>query len=98
MSCLIYLQRRYKLEIYVDHIGVNFVISKYIFPNASLAEMMSRVITDFTSESEDHKRDQTQNDYTFDQMVEWAEQEHFQDEETKEVQRHKEIWKNRMYK
>ncbi|GJS86030.1 hypothetical protein Tco_0752571, partial [Tanacetum coccineum] len=46
----------YKLEIYVDHIGVNFVISKYIFPNASLAEMMNHVITDYSSENEDTKR------------------------------------------
>ncbi|GJV45782.1 hypothetical protein Tco_1430318 [Tanacetum coccineum] len=61
--------------------------AKYIFLNASLAEMMSHVITDFTIKSEDHKKEQTQNDYTFDQMVEWAEQEHFEDEETKEVQR-----------
>ncbi|GKE04763.1 hypothetical protein Tco_1396781, partial [Tanacetum coccineum] len=28
-----------------------------------------------------------QNDYTFDQMTEWAEQEHFEDKEIKEVQR-----------
>ncbi|GJZ56051.1 hypothetical protein Tco_0611244 [Tanacetum coccineum] len=71
----------YKLEIYVDHIGVNFVISKYIFPNASLAEMMNHVITDYSSENEDTKRQVTQNNYTFDQMVEWAEQEHFEDKE-----------------
>ncbi|GJU36912.1 transposase, MuDR, MULE transposase domain protein [Tanacetum coccineum] len=51
----------YKLEIYVDHIGVNFVISKYIFPNASLAEMMNHVITDYSSENEDTKR---QTDHT----------------------------------
>ncbi|GJZ23010.1 hypothetical protein Tco_0560469 [Tanacetum coccineum] len=44
---------QYKLEIYIDHIGVNFVISKYIFPNASLAEMMNHVITDYSSENED---------------------------------------------
>ncbi|GJU04316.1 hypothetical protein Tco_1114654 [Tanacetum coccineum] len=73
---------QYKLEIYIDHIGVNFVISKYIFPNASLAEMMNHVITDYSSENEDIIRKVTQNDYTFDQMVEWAEQEHFEDEET----------------
>ncbi|GJW65254.1 hypothetical protein Tco_0117138 [Tanacetum coccineum] len=73
---------QYKLEIYVDHIGVNFVISKYIFPNAGLAEMMNHVITDYSSENEDLIRQVTQNDYTFDQMVEWAEQEHFEDEET----------------
>ncbi|GKB45384.1 hypothetical protein Tco_0896137 [Tanacetum coccineum] len=72
----------YKLENYIDHIGVNFVISKYIFPNASLAEMMNHVITDYSSENEDIIRKITQNDYTFDQMVEWAEQEHFEDEET----------------
>ncbi|GJZ25968.1 hypothetical protein Tco_0570221 [Tanacetum coccineum] len=59
--------------------------AKYIFPNASLAEMINHVITDYTSEGEDDKREVTQNDYTFNQMVEWAKQEHFEDEETKEV-------------
>ncbi|GKB16191.1 hypothetical protein Tco_0850114 [Tanacetum coccineum] len=73
----------YKLEIYIDHLGVDFIIAKYIFPNASLAEMMNHAITNYTSESEDDKREVTQNDYTFNQMVEWAEQEHFEDEETK---------------
>ncbi|GJR24709.1 hypothetical protein Tco_0973236 [Tanacetum coccineum] len=73
---------QYKLEIYIDHIGVNFVISKYIFSNASLAEMMNHVITDYSSENEDIIRQVTQNDYTFHQMVEWAEQVHFEDEET----------------
>ncbi|GJY18841.1 hypothetical protein Tco_0390332 [Tanacetum coccineum] len=48
-----------------------------------LAEMMKHVITNYTSDSEDNKREVTQNDYTFNQMVEWAEQEHFEDEETK---------------
>ncbi|GKA87626.1 hypothetical protein Tco_0809390 [Tanacetum coccineum] len=73
----------YKLQIYIDHLGVDFFIAKYIFPNASLAEMMNHVITNYTSDSEDNKREVTQNDYTFNQMVEWAEQEHFEDEETK---------------
>ncbi|GJR01456.1 phospholipase-like protein [Tanacetum coccineum] len=73
---------QYKLEIYIDHIGVNFVIHKYIFPNASLAEMMNHVITDYSSEDEGIIRQETQNDYTSDQMVEWAEQEHFEYEET----------------
>ncbi|GJR23728.1 transposase, MuDR, MULE transposase domain protein [Tanacetum coccineum] len=73
----------YKLEIYIDHLGVDFIIAKYILLNASLAEMMNHVITNYTSESEDDKREVTQNDYTFNQMVEWAEQEHFEDEETK---------------
>ncbi|GJV42680.1 hypothetical protein Tco_1421120 [Tanacetum coccineum] len=77
----------YNLEIYIDHLGVDFIIAKYIFPNASLAEMMNHVITNYTSESKDDKREVTQNDYTFNQMVEWAEQKHFEDEETKEVQR-----------
>ncbi|GKB06085.1 hypothetical protein Tco_0834318 [Tanacetum coccineum] len=71
--------------------------AKYICPNASLAEMMSHVITDFTSESEDHQKEQTQNDYTFHQMIEWAEQEHFEDEKTKEVQRRLGNHKNHMY-
>ncbi|GJU81225.1 hypothetical protein Tco_1283590 [Tanacetum coccineum] len=74
---------QYKLEIYIDHIGVDFVISKYIFPNASLAEMMNHVITDYSSENEGIIRQETQNDYTFNKMVEWAEQEHFEYEETK---------------
>ncbi|GJR14024.1 transposase, MuDR, MULE transposase domain protein [Tanacetum coccineum] len=74
---------QYKLEIYIDHIGVNFVIHKYIFPNASLAEMMNHVITDYSSENEGIIRQETQNDYNSDQMVEWAEQEHFEYEETK---------------
>ncbi|GJU49011.1 phospholipase-like protein [Tanacetum coccineum] len=73
----------YKLQIYIDHLGVDFIIAKYIFPNASLAEMMNHVITNYTSDSEDNKREVTQNDYTFNQMVEWAEQEHYEDEETK---------------
>nr|GEV07671.1 hypothetical protein [Tanacetum cinerariifolium] len=77
------LAAQYKLEIYIDHIGVNFVISKYIFPNASLAEMMNHVITDYSSENEGIIRQEIQNDYTFDKMVEWAKQEHFEYEETK---------------
>nr|GEW99316.1 oligopeptide transporter [Tanacetum cinerariifolium] len=72
-----------------DHVGVDFIIV-----NASLSEMMNHVITNYTSESEDDKRDVTQNDYTFDQMVEWAKQEHFEDEEIKELQR--QHLKNRM--
>ncbi|GJX56401.1 transposase, MuDR, MULE transposase domain protein [Tanacetum coccineum] len=75
---------QHKLEIYIDHICVNFVIHKYIFPNASLAEMMNHVITDYSSENEGIIRQETQNDYTSDQMVEWAEQEHFEYKETKE--------------
>ncbi|GJY45246.1 hypothetical protein Tco_0434309 [Tanacetum coccineum] len=86
-----------KLEIYIDHVGVNFIIAKYIFLNASLTEMMNHVITDYTSEGEDDKREVTQNDYTFDQMVKWAEQEHFEDEETKEVQRKITMQMNLMY-
>ncbi|GJY79189.1 hypothetical protein Tco_0484990 [Tanacetum coccineum] len=72
---------RGKLEIYIDHVGVNFIIAKYIYPNATLAEMMNHVITDYTSDSEEERREVTQNDYTFDQVVERAEQEHFEDEE-----------------
>ncbi|GJT39228.1 hypothetical protein Tco_0939093 [Tanacetum coccineum] len=49
---LLNIVAQYKLEIYIDHIGVNFVIHKYIFPNASLAEMMNHVITDYSSENE----------------------------------------------
>ncbi|GJT54074.1 hypothetical protein Tco_0989128 [Tanacetum coccineum] len=72
----------YKLQIYIDHLGVDFIIAQYIFPNA-LTEMMNHVITNYTNDSEDNKREVTQNDYTFNQLVEWAEQEHFEDEETK---------------
>ncbi|GJR39334.1 hypothetical protein Tco_1215018 [Tanacetum coccineum] len=86
-----------KLEIYIDHLSVKFIIAKHICPNASLAEMMNYVIADYTSDSEDERRKVTQNDYTFDEMVEWAEQEHFENGETKELQRQKPIWKNRMY-
>ncbi|GJX09979.1 hypothetical protein Tco_0199838 [Tanacetum coccineum] len=75
-----------KLEIYIDHLGVNFIIAKCICPNASLAKMMNHVITDYTSDSKYERKEVTQNGYTFDQMVEWAEQEHFENEETKELQ------------
>ncbi|GKB13009.1 hypothetical protein Tco_0846932 [Tanacetum coccineum] len=74
-----------KLEIYIDHVGVNFVIAKYICPNATLAEMMNHVITNYTSDNEDEILEVTQTDYTYDQMVEWAEQEHFEYEENKQV-------------
>ncbi|GKB91999.1 hypothetical protein Tco_0964271 [Tanacetum coccineum] len=50
--------------------------------------MMNHVITDYTSDSEEERKEVTQNDYTYDQMIEWAEQEHFKDEETKEVHYH----------
>ncbi|GJZ20925.1 hypothetical protein Tco_0557964 [Tanacetum coccineum] len=46
-----------KLEIYVNHVGVNFVIAKYIYPNATLAEMMNHVITDYTSDNEDERNE-----------------------------------------
>ncbi|GKC02186.1 hypothetical protein Tco_0993796, partial [Tanacetum coccineum] len=77
-----------KLEIYIDHVGVNFSIAKYICPNATLAEMMNHVITGYTSDNKDGRKEVTQTDYTFDQMVEWAEHEHLENEETKEVRRH----------
>ncbi|GJU49350.1 hypothetical protein Tco_1218905 [Tanacetum coccineum] len=48
-----------KLEIYIDHVGVNFIIAKYIYPNASLAEIMNHVITDYTSDNEDERREVT---------------------------------------
>ncbi|GJW93277.1 hypothetical protein Tco_0172949 [Tanacetum coccineum] len=76
---------RYVLELYIDHVSVNFDIAKYICPNATLAEMMNHVITDYTSDGDDKRRKVTQNDYTLDQMVEWAKQEHFDNEEAKEV-------------
>ncbi|GJS85431.1 retrovirus-related pol polyprotein from transposon TNT 1-94 [Tanacetum coccineum] len=46
-----------KLKIYIDHVSVNFIIDKYICPNASLAEMINHVITDYTSDSEDERRE-----------------------------------------
>nr|GFA32736.1 Gag-Pol polyprotein [Tanacetum cinerariifolium] len=46
-----------KLEIYIDHVGVNFVIAKYICPNATLAEVMNHVITDYTSDNEDERNE-----------------------------------------
>ncbi|GKA31824.1 hypothetical protein Tco_0718191 [Tanacetum coccineum] len=63
------------------NVGIEADGAKYIYPNATLAEMMNHVITDYTSDSEEERREVTQNDYTFDQMVERAEQEHFEDEE-----------------
>nr|GEX66689.1 hypothetical protein [Tanacetum cinerariifolium] len=86
---------RGKLEIYIDHVDVNFIIHKYIYPNAELVQMMNHVITDYTSDNEEERKEVTQNDYTYDQMIEWTEQEHFKDEETIEVYCHTEIWKNR---
>ncbi|GJZ64320.1 hypothetical protein Tco_0620741 [Tanacetum coccineum] len=74
-----------KLEIYIDHMGVNFIIAKYICPNDTLTEMMNHVITDYTSDSEDKRKEATQTNYTIEQMIEWAEQEHLEYEETKEV-------------
>ncbi|PWA51269.1 oligopeptide transporter [Artemisia annua] len=82
-----------QLEIYIDHGGVDFIIAKYICPNATLAEMMDHVITEYTSDNEEGKKVIAQSDYTFDQMVEWAEQEHFENEEAKADERHKSIWK-----
>ena len=86
-----------QLEIYVDHGGVDFIISRYICPNATLAAMMDHVITPYTSDNEDEKKIISQTDYTFDQMVEWAEQEHFENEEAKADERQKSIWKPRFY-
>ncbi|GJV36802.1 hypothetical protein Tco_1409279 [Tanacetum coccineum] len=87
-----------KLQLFVSHYQID--LSTVLIPNdgsleESFAEMMNHVITNYTSESEDDKREVTQNDYTFDQMVEWAEEEHFEDEEIKELQRQQ--LKNRMY-
>ena len=86
-----------QLEVYVDHCGVNFIIEKYVCPNATLAKMMDHVITDYPNENEDGRKIIQQSDYTLDQMVEWAEQEHFENEEAKADERHKAIWKNRFY-
>ncbi|GJR71707.1 hypothetical protein Tco_0084072 [Tanacetum coccineum] len=89
---------RGKLEIYIDHVGVNFIIPKYIYPNADLAQLMNHVITDYTSDSEEERKEVTQNDYTYDQMIEWAEQEHFEDEETKEAHYHTQILRQTLLK
>ncbi|GKB11941.1 phospholipase-like protein [Tanacetum coccineum] len=80
-----------KHQIFVSHSRI--YLSMVLIPNdGSLEEAFASVIYEETkikqqeslsSESEDHKKEQTQNDYTIDQMVEWAEQEHFKDEETK---------------
>ena len=82
-----------QLEIYIDHGGVDFIISKYVCPNATLAKMMDNVITDYTSDKAEGKETVSQTDYTFDQMVEWAEQEHFEHEEAKADERLKSLWK-----
>ncbi|GJV68758.1 hypothetical protein Tco_1484267 [Tanacetum coccineum] len=86
-----------KLQLLVSHYQID--LSKVMIPNNgsledSFAEMMNHVITNYTSKSEDSNREVTQNDYTLDQMIEWAEQEHFEDDEIKEVQRRH--LKNRM--
>ena len=56
---------------------------------------MDHVITDYPNENEDGRKIIQQSDYTLDQMVEWAEQEHFENEEAKADERHKALWKNR---
>nr|GEV35094.1 transposase, MuDR, MULE transposase domain protein [Tanacetum cinerariifolium] len=81
-----------KLEIYIDHVGVNFIIAKYICPDATLAEMINHVITDYIS---DNEKKETPAYYTIEQMIEWAEQKHLENEETKEDRRHEAIRKNR---
>ncbi|GKA39080.1 phospholipase-like protein [Tanacetum coccineum] len=52
-------------------------------------EVPSEFYRDFQEQrsGEDSKREVTQNDYTLDQMIEWAKHEHYEDEEIKEVQR-----------
>ncbi|GJX29209.1 hypothetical protein Tco_0237288 [Tanacetum coccineum] len=45
--------------------------------------MINSSQTNYSSENEGIIRQETQNDYTSDQLVEWAEQEHFEYEETK---------------
>ena len=82
-----------QLQIFIDHGGVDFMIAKYVCPNATLAKMMDNVITDYTSENEEGKKVISQSDYTFDQMVEWAEQEHIENEDAKADARQKSKWK-----
>ncbi|GJZ60496.1 hypothetical protein Tco_0616312 [Tanacetum coccineum] len=86
-----------KLQLFVSHYQID--LSTMLIPNddsleESFIEMMNHVITNYISKSEDSNREVTQNDYTLDEMIEWAEQEHFEDEEIKEVQRRH--LKNRM--
>ncbi|GKB00539.1 hypothetical protein Tco_0828532 [Tanacetum coccineum] len=60
-----------KLQIFVSHTPID--LSTVLIPNnGSLEESLAGII-----------RQETQNDYTFNKMVEWAEQEHFEYEETK---------------
>ncbi|GJY83756.1 hypothetical protein Tco_0497132 [Tanacetum coccineum] len=60
-----------KLQIFVSHTQID--LSTVLIPNdGSLEESFAGII-----------RQETQNDYNSDQMVEWAEQEHFEYEETK---------------
>ncbi|GJU89656.1 transposase, MuDR, MULE transposase domain protein [Tanacetum coccineum] len=75
-----------KIQLFVSHHQID--LSTVLIPNdgsleEAFAEMMNHVITNYTSNSKNNKMDVTQNDYTFNQMVEWAKQEHFEDEETK---------------
>ncbi|GJX16832.1 hypothetical protein Tco_0217664 [Tanacetum coccineum] len=88
-----------KLQIYASHHPID--LSTVLIPNdGSLENSFACIIFEETilkqkeSLRVDERREVTQNDYTFDQMVEWAEQEHFEDEETKDVQRQKTTWKN----
>ena len=85
------------LEVFIDHVGVSFSIQKYVCPNATVAKMMAHVITDYTSDNEDGKNRIGQSEYTLDQMVEWAEQEHYENEDAKANERHKALWKNHFY-
>ncbi|GJY60548.1 hypothetical protein Tco_0461205 [Tanacetum coccineum] len=64
----------------------------------NLAQLMNHVITNYTSDSEEERKEVTQNDYTYDQMIEWAEQEHFEDEETKEAHYHTQILRQTLLK
>ncbi|GKB35012.1 hypothetical protein Tco_0879954 [Tanacetum coccineum] len=67
----------------VDYVRRGNYVNLSAFLNASLAEMMNHVVTDYSSENEGIIRQDTHNDYTFNKMVEWAEQEPFEYEETK---------------
>ncbi|GJS85836.1 conserved oligomeric Golgi complex subunit 4 [Tanacetum coccineum] len=58
-------------------------LKKYLLNIRSTNWKSTLTITDYSSENEGIIRQETQNDYNSDQMVKWAEQEHFEYEETK---------------
>ncbi|GJX79054.1 hypothetical protein Tco_0327203 [Tanacetum coccineum] len=74
----------------------NAKVPAFDIGNAVVDAIYYYKVDDVDNAGEDKRREVTQDDYTFDQMVEWTEQEHFENEETKEVQLQKPTWKNRI--